>query len=450
MALRFANSWYELCSKSSIMSANRTAASSQFQTLVMLRWVLIIATSYLVLFSRPLHQTPPIVALFVAAYLGSNLFLEWVLPRMPSRKAFDIALVLFDTMAVCVGLVLTADGGTDFFPVYFLVVFVGALTERMRLVVGAAVLISVVHLSTLSRFIDLRALMDTGHFLRIPFLLVVALFFGFLVEGTRTRERAEKARERKRRRTEVLTTVTHDLKNPLASIQSLATLLLEHDAGPLNLEQTDLIRRIHANARRVVQLSVNLLNAARIDEGRLTLHTRPVNLSDIIQDSIGLVRTASDLKGVTIRFTPDPGLPTVDVDSLQMERVVSNLLDNAIKYTPAHGTVIVSTHWSLEHLELTIRDNGAGVPPAELPRLFGKYQRGADSNGVEGSGLGLFIVKAIVEAHGGTVEAQSAPGEGTTVTVRLLTDLRAPSRAPESHALRPYRRALSVARTTVQ
>src|SRR5262249_33465731 len=290
--------WYELCSKPYSMSTRRTCAPAQFQTLLMLRWVLIIATSYLGLFSRPLSQTPPIVALFVAAYLGSNLFLEGLLPRMPSRKAFDIALVLFDTAAVCAGLVLTADGGTDFFPVYFLVVFVGALTERLRLVVGAALLISVVHLSTLSHFMDLRQLMDTGHFLRLPFLLVVALFFGFIVEGTRSRERAERARERKRRRTEVLTTVTHDLKNPLASIQSLATLLHEHDAGPLNAEQTDLIRRIHANARRVVQLSVNLLNAARVDEGRLILHTRPVNLSDIIQDAISLVRTASDLKGV--------------------------------------------------------------------------------------------------------------------------------------------------------
>jgi signal transduction histidine kinase len=131
--------------------------------------------------------------------------------------------------------------------------------------------------------------------------------------------------------------------------------------------------------------------------------------------------------------------------------VVSNLLDNAIKYTPAHGTVIVSTHWSLEQLELTIRDNGPGVPAAELPRLFTKYQRGTDSTRVEGSGLGLFIVKGIVEAHGGTVQAESADGQGTTVTVRLPTGLRdstlasLPSTLPSDGW-----RALLVARSTAQ
>src|SRR5262249_28257590 len=158
-----------------------------------------------------------------------------------------------------------------------------------------------------------------------------------------------------------------------------------------------------------------------------------------------------DLKGVTVRFAPDPGLPTVDVDSLQMERVLSNLLDNAIKYTPAHGTVIVSTHWSLEHLEVKIRDNGPGVPAAELPRLLAKYRRGAESARVEGSGLGLFIVKAIVEAHGGTVEAESEQGHGTTVTVRLPSSLRDPALAPISSAPPSDSwRTLWVARPTAQ
>jgi signal transduction histidine kinase len=432
------------------MNDQHTAAPMQGHTLLLLRWVLIIATSYLVLFSRPLSETPPLAGLFVAAYLGSNLLLTALLPQIRRHAALDIGIVLFDTAAVCAGLALTANAGVDFFPVYFLVVFVGALTERLRLVVVAALLISVVHLWTLSHFVGLERVMDTGYILRVPFLFVVALFFGSLVQEARSRQRLEQTRARRHRRTELLAAVTHDLKNPLGVIQSLATLLLDHDAGPLNPDQTDLVRRIHANVRRAIQLAVNLLNAARIEEGRLTLHRSPVNLCDVVEDALALVRTASDLKGVTLRFAPDPGLPTVDVDVLQIERVVANLLDNAIKYTPKGGTVSVATRWSLGQVDIEVRDNGPGVTPNELPHLFEKYQRGHDTTRIEGSGLGLFIVKALVEAHGGTVAVESVRGHGSTVTVRLPTVWRGSERdAPAPAARLAWWRALCGARRPV-
>ncbi len=390
-------------------------------TLLLLRWVLIIATSYLVLFSRPLEAAPPSVGLFVAAYLGSNLLLTTLMRRLRSWQWLDITLVLFDTIAVCTGLALSANASVDFFPVYFLVVFIGALTERLRLVVGAAVLISVVHLFTLSRFVDLPQLISAGYVMRIPFLFVVALFFGYLVQGVRKRERQAKVLARERRRTEVLSVVTHDLKNPLGVIESLAGMLLEHEAGPLNGEQTDLVRRIHASVRRGIQLSANLLDAARIDAGRMKLHRQAANLSVVVEDALALARTAADLKGVSLDFALESILPMIDIDSLQVERLVSNLVDNAIKYTPRGGAVNVSTRCTLGQVILEVRDNGPGIPSAEVPLLFEKYRRGIQSGPIEGSGLGLFIVKAVVEAHGGTVEVESAPGHGTAVTVRFPT-----------------------------
>jgi signal transduction histidine kinase len=412
------------------MSSHRRRGLQQAHTVLLLRWVLIIATSYLVLFSRPLKDTPPGVGLFVAAYLGSNLLLTTLLRRVRKWPRLDLALVLFDTVAVCTGLALTANAAIDFFPVYFLVIFVGALSEQLRVVVGVAVLISVVHLATLSAFVDFSRLVDGGYILRIPFLFVVALFFGYLVQCVRGQQRAEKARARQRRRTEILSAVTHDLKSPLGVIQSLAGLLLEHDAGALNDQQTDLVRRIHASARRAIQLSVNLLEAARIDAGRLRLQRRPVNVQNIVTDAVALARTASYLKRVTLHVCADPGLPIMVLDAVQAERAVSNLIDNAIKYTPAGGTVNVSARYTLGQLVLEVRDDGPGIPASEIPRLFEKYRRGIESGWIEGSGLGLFIVKAVAEAHGGTVELESGPGRGTAVILRL------PSAPPEIQPVR--------------
>ncbi len=151
------------------MSRQHGTGLKQVHTVILLRWVLIIATAYLVIFSRPLAEMPPSVGFYVAAYLASNVLLTRIARRVRLWTRFDVGVVLFDTVAVCIGLSLSANAAVDFFPVYFLVVFVGALTERLRLVVAAALLISIVHISTLSRFIGFGHLVDGGYMLRIPF-----------------------------------------------------------------------------------------------------------------------------------------------------------------------------------------------------------------------------------------------------------------------------------------
>ncbi len=394
---------------------------------VLVRWVLVIATSYLTLFSRPVGEVPPSVGLFIAAYLASNVVLSTMVTRIYSRRQLDIGLVLFESVAVSVALSLTKNGAADFFPVYFLVLFLGALTQRLGLLVGAAVLLSVVHLSTISQFVSLHEMLANGYLLRIPFLLAVALFFGYEVESTSQRERAASAAARKRQRTESVSAVIHDVKNPLWVIQSLAELLLDGDAGALTPEQAALTRRIHASVQHVLKLAVNLLDATRIDAGRLTLLCAPAQLADIVERAVLRARSASDLKDIVLRFSAAPHALTGELDALQIERVVANLLDNAIKYTPHGGAVSVTIAAVPGELILEVRDNGPGIPPPELPAIFEKYRRRLATSGIDGSGLGLFIVKAIVEAHGGSVTADSVLGEGTRITVRLPTaraDLR--------------------------
>jgi signal transduction histidine kinase len=401
-------------------NTTHSGLSGKVQAVLLLRWVLIIATCYLVLFGRPLTQTSPVAALFVAAYLASNIVLGMIARRVYSQRAFDIGVVLMDTVAVSIGLALTDNASSDFFLLYFVVMFLGALTERLGLVVGAAVLISIVHMTTMARYEGFDHLLTGGYFLRVPFLFVVALFFSHLVENARSREReADDARAHERMRMEFFSSVSHDLKNPLWIIQSLTGSLLNGEAGELQKGQLLLAQRIHATVRRLLALSCNLLDAARLEAGRLSLQRTPTNVADIVDDAVSLARSASDLKGIALEWSAAPSVPTIYVDFVQLERVLSNLLDNAIKYTPAGGAVTVSIEPEPEGVAIAVRDNGPGIPPAELAGLFQMYERRATPTRVEGSGLGLFIAKAITEGHGGHIDAQSQVGLGTTITIHL-------------------------------
>jgi signal transduction histidine kinase len=296
--------------------------------------------------------------------------------------------------------------------------FLSALTERLGLVVGAVVLISAAHLYTMSHFVGLSHLLGQGYTLRLPFLFVVALFFGHLVQDARGREREAEETQARELRMEFLATVSHDLKNPLGTIQSLAFLLLDGDAGALNGQQTDLVRRIHASTRQVINVALNLLDAARIESGKLLLRRAPANLATVVDDALVLARTASELKGLDLQCAVDADLPLVHIDAVQIERVISNLLGNAIKFTPPGGSVELSVRRAGQQIALVVSDTGPGIPEDELPTLFEKYRQGRN-NRIEGSGFGLFIVKAVVEAHGGTVDISSTVGQGTAVTVYL-------------------------------
>ncbi len=390
---------------------------SMAQAVLLLRWVLIIATSYLVVFSRPLGEGSTSAAMFVAAYFASNVLLTELLPRFRSYYAFDVCVVLLDTVMVSVGLTLTGAGQSQFYVVFFLVLFLSALTERLGLVVMAAAMMSIAHLYTESELVGARSLLNPAYLLRVPFLFVVALFFGNLVQDARRRERQAHAAREQAQRMETLSGVSHDLKNPLGVIQSLATLLLEGDAGQLNDRQMDLVRRIHASSRHVITFALNIIDAARIDAGRLVLHRAPVNLSDLVEDALLLTRSAADLKGLTLQWSVEPSMPPAHIDLGQMERVISNLVGNAVKFTPAGGQVSLSVRRSGNQIVLSVQDTGLGIAASDLPTIFEQYRRRANRS--DGSGLGLFIVKAIVDAHGGTVSIDSTAGKGTTVSVQL-------------------------------
>lgn len=243
-----------------------------------------------------------------------------------------------------------------------------------------------------------------------------------------TKERAARvqAEEAIRLRDVVLAAVTHDLKNPLATVrvalQALQRQVVRRDP-PEEFEEE--LQRIAAALQQLATLVDELLDVARLQMGQpLTLNRQSLDLVALVQ------RVAAEQQQTTERhqITVEATTPSVvgRWDPVRLEQVVRNLLSNAIKYSPEGGTISVSVTQGKERAVLTVRDPGIGISTEDLSRIFKPFQRGRNiGNSILGTGIGLATVRQIVEQHGGDIVVASAEGKGTTVTVRL--PLRAPA-----------------------
>ncbi len=161
-----------------------------------------------------------------------------------------------------------------------------------------------------------------------------------------------------------------------------------------------------------------LMDISEAESGTIELHREMVPLAEIVERAVELYRDTAEAKGVTLDAHAGDGV-VASIDRLRFEQVAANLLDNAIKYTPGGGRVDISTARENGRAVLRVRDTGIGIPAVELPRIWERLFRGDQSRAARGLGLGLSLVKAIVEAHGGTVIVESTPAHGSTFSVYL-------------------------------
>lgn len=233
-----------------------------------------------------------------------------------------------------------------------------------------------------------------------------------LLRAERARTEAEAAN---RIKDEFLATLSHELRTPLTSLLGWASVLRGPVSDPLLLEQG--LQAIERNARIQAQLIDDLLDVSRIVSGKLHLNVRPIDISSVIQAAINVVRPAAEAKGIHLEYHPQPGIGTVSGDSARMQQIVWNLLSNAVKFTPERGQIEVRLEREGSHAKVTVSDTGQGISPEFLPRVFDRFRQ-ADSSTTRsygGLGLGLAIVRHLVELHGGTVSAQSEGiGKGAT------------------------------------
>ncbi len=240
-----------------------------------------------------------------------------------------------------------------------------------------------------------------------------------LVALQREQDARQAAEEASRTKDHLLAVVSHELRTPLGPIIGWARMLQTATVGPDVLARA--LAAIERNATLQARLVDDLLDMSRTVTGKLTIESGTVDLGKVVEAAIETHRATARDKSIALVFDPAPPLPPLAGDASRLQQVVSNLLANAVKFTPAAGRVTVSIRRRGEWVELQVSDTGAGMDPALLPQVFEPFRQGHSStSGTGGLGLGLAIVSALVEAHGGTVSADSpGRGGGSTFTVRL-------------------------------
>jgi hypothetical protein len=220
---------------------------------------------------------------------------------------------------------------------------------------------------------------------------------------------------------EVVSTVSHELRSPLTSVKGYTSLLLNRWDRLDDAQKRSMLEQVQHDADRVTRLITELLDISRLETGRLRLRCQMVDIAELAGAIVEKVRIAYPDLDVAMTFPAD--LPQVYADPDKVEQVLTNLLENAAKYADGPVVRLDGSH-DPERRELTVavHDVGKGIPAAELPRLFNKFFRGSEGGRPSGSGLGLYIARGLVEAHGGRLAASSRLGEGSTFTFTLPTD----------------------------
>jgi signal transduction histidine kinase len=226
-------------------------------------------------------------------------------------------------------------------------------------------------------------------------------------------------RRAEHRRLDFYSIIAHDLRSPLTAISIRAHLLRSGQRGPLSPAVLEDLRKMNTRIDDLVALINDFLDLARLEGVGLKLDAEAFDMADLVTAVIDDFRSTAESSALTLTLAPPPADTRVPGDRRRVTQVVTNLVANALKFTPAGGRIDVAIAEIDGNVEVAVSDTGVGIAPAAVANLFQRYARAQSASGVAGTGLGLLIVREIVEAHGGRVGVRSQPGVGSTFWFRL-------------------------------
>jgi len=214
-------------------------------------------------------------------------------------------------------------------------------------------------------------------------------------------------------KTDLIATVSHELKTPLTSMQMAVYLLLEEKIGPLNPKQTELLLAARNNSDRLFEMIEDLLDLARFEGGAALIEKKPVAAQRLVEEIAAKEREQVVSRGLKLDVEIEPLLPRVEISRMRVEQVFANFISNAVKYSPQGGTITLRARREGAHqVRFSVRDEGPGVPKEARRKIFEKFYRVAESRG-EGAGLGLSIAREVVLAHAGSIGVDCEEGKGS-------------------------------------
>ncbi len=245
--------------------------------------------------------------------------------------------------------------------------------------------------------------------------------------GAAFNEMAEELEQEESRREELdrlkdefVLTASHELRSPLTSVQGFAELLML-DRDSLSPQQAETVEIILDNCRHLVRLLNNLLDLARSDVGRLAIQPQPTEVAPLVEDVVRTMRAQTEAGNQSLTEDIPPDLPLINVEPDRIRQILVNLLTNAHEYSPEGASIAVAARPVGAEVEISVSDNGQGIPEDQIGRIFDRFTRGDAglTQRVGGTGLGLAISKSLVELHGGSIAVESTLGVGSTFRVRL-------------------------------
>jgi signal transduction histidine kinase len=402
----------------SSQTATRTAMPIK-SSVILIRWPVVIICSYLLLYRSVQFVPNALLNVFILFYIGSNVGLYFVDEARFASASFYSPLVVADTLVLTLSLIINGHVATDFYLTYFLLIIICCIFENPKVLAIISVLAPVVYAVLLLRF---AGTLDPSVFLRLPFLFIISLFYGYFTQLVRAEKASKKEAEYRKQGAQVaLDILSHEFRTPLNLIGGYAQALKDNVFGPLNSEQQQALTKMLRQSDNLLHMVNTILDLARVEAGDLSVQREDLPVSDFL----GEMKMNCDVppdKPVSLKWSIDPELPTLQTDKAKLAIILQNLINNAVKFTD-QGQVHISARLTADQkrVEFEIADSGTGIPKESIPFIFDKFRQvdSASTRSYGGAGLGLHVVKVFTELLGGTITVESEVEKGSTFRLSL-------------------------------